>query len=121
MSPEDKPSSAMARRPTSSELREKSQLADPLQHMKKSIYCWAGHCFDERTIDEVSVSQNGSRETIRDHWDDRNAMWRLILKIFQRSESASLDASSQRSSGLEELWSPLRRPPADKRTIKVSK
>ncbi|VDP32727.1 unnamed protein product [Heligmosomoides polygyrus] len=48
-------------------------------------------------------------------------MGRLILKIFQRAESASLDASSQRSSGLEELWSPLRRPPADKGTIKVSK
>uniref|UniRef100_A0A183GL96 Rab3 GTPase-activating protein catalytic subunit n=1 Tax=Heligmosomoides polygyrus TaxID=6339 RepID=A0A183GL96_HELPZ len=39
----------------------------------------------------------------------------------QKAESASLDARSQRSSGLEELWSPLRRPPADKRTINVSK
>ncbi|WKY01729.1 hypothetical protein Q1695_015607 [Nippostrongylus brasiliensis] len=27
----------------SSELREKSQLADPLQYMKKSKYRWAGH------------------------------------------------------------------------------
>ncbi|VDP25486.1 unnamed protein product [Heligmosomoides polygyrus] len=50
-----------------------------------------------------------------------NAMDRLILTTFQRTEFASLDASYQRSSSLEELWSPLRRPPADKRAIKVSK
>ncbi|VDL69847.1 unnamed protein product [Nippostrongylus brasiliensis] len=76
----------------SSELREKSQLADPLQYMKKSKYRWAGHLLRRK--------------------DDR---WSL-----RRTESPSLDASCQRSSGLEELWSPLRRSPAEERTIKVS-
>ncbi|VDL73683.1 unnamed protein product [Nippostrongylus brasiliensis] len=51
----------------SSELREKSQLADPLQYMKKSQYRWAGHLLRRKD----PVSQNGSQETIRDHWDDR--------------------------------------------------
>ncbi|VDP06411.1 unnamed protein product [Heligmosomoides polygyrus] len=82
--------------------------------MKKSKYRWA-----ERTIDGVSATHNGSRKTWEATGTTANAMGRLILKIFRRAESASLDASSQKSSGLEELWSPLRTPPADKRTIKV--
>ncbi|VDP42501.1 unnamed protein product [Heligmosomoides polygyrus] len=54
----------------SSKLRKKkSQLADPLQYMKKSKYRWARHLL--RRKDGVSVLQNGSRETIRNHWDDR--------------------------------------------------
>ncbi|VDO68101.1 unnamed protein product [Heligmosomoides polygyrus] len=37
--------------------------------MKKSKYRWAGLLL-RRKDDRWSLSQNGSRETIRDHWDD---------------------------------------------------
>ncbi|VDP33226.1 unnamed protein product [Heligmosomoides polygyrus] len=75
-------------------------------------------CFDERTTDGASVSQNGSQETIRDHWDDHQRDEQTHSQDVSESGVCLTGCKLPEIDVLEEFWSSLRRP--SERTIKVS-
>ncbi|VDP06821.1 unnamed protein product [Heligmosomoides polygyrus] len=64
---------------------------------------WAGNLL-RRKDDKWSLYVTEWLPSVDKRLLGRRPMGILILKIFQRPESASLDASSERSSGLDELW-----------------